>query len=399
MTLNNICFIISSALLITHIAYGAYFIMSRFKKFDPLVIMAGSMVAASLIMMLFNIFNPLIWFTSLAIAFIFAILFHLRIRSKINKISLQEFCNYKIFIETYGIILCLTGILTVLLLPFMIPALGILNIIFVLRLNWLIFNKKKLYSLDYPNPETLINPLVSIITIAYNESKFIRKNLQSLSAQTYRNFEVIVMDDHSADDTAEIAHSYASVMPLKVLQKEIRGCSRSRNFGAAAAKGELILFLDADTILPEYFLTQALQEFTKQKLSAAFFDFIPITTNKIDQLFAAIYRLWLKITQYFNPRAIGSCILIRKELHDRLLYDEKIVMAEDFDYIRRAAALGKFRMLASPKYMVSWRRFETENRFLLVAKYLIFELYRQYVGEIRKPILNYEFGHYDKNCK
>jgi len=399
MTLNEICFIISGALLIPHISYGGYFILSRFRRFDPLAMTAGAGVTVSLVLMLINTFNPIYWFTSLAVAFVFAILFHLRIRSLLTKISLREYCNYKIFIEAYGILLCAAGIFTVTLLPFLVPAMGILNIVFILRLNWILLFKKRAYNLAYPDPAPLENPLVSIVVIAFNESNYIGKTLKSLAAQSYRNFEVIVVDDHSTDDTVDIARSFESAMKLKVVQKEIRGCSRSRNFGAANAKGDLILFLDADIILPENFLEKALEEFSRQKLSSAFFDFTPITDNRIDYLFTAVYRLWLKITQYFNPRAIGSCILIRKDLHDRLLYDESVVMAEDFDYIRRAVAYGKFRMLSSPRYQVSWRRFDAENRFILIAKYLIFEFYRQQIGEIRKPILSYDFGHYDKDCK
>jgi hypothetical protein len=396
MTFNEACFIISSALLIPHISYGGYCILSHFKRFDPLVTAAGTGVLLALVVFLFNILNPIGWFVSLAIAFAFAILFHVRLRSVIPKVSLQEFCNYKIFIEAYGILLCLAGIFTVTFLPFMIPAIGILNVIFVLRLNWLIFFKKKLYKLDYPDPEPLNNPLVSIVVIAYNEADYISKTLESIKAQTYHNFEVILVDDHSTDDTVEIARSYESAIPLKIVQKEVRGCSRSRNFGAANAKGEIILFLDADIFLPEEFLEKALAQFSERKLSSAFFDFTPVTDNRLDFLCTGIYRLWLKVTQYFNPRAIGSCIMVRKDLHDRLLFDESVVMAEDFDYVRRAVGFGKFRMLKNPRYMVSWRRFEVENRFLLVTKYLIFELYRQQIGEIRKPILSYDFGHYDK---
>jgi hypothetical protein len=399
MTLNEACFLISSAMLIPHISYGGYFILSRFKRFDPLVMLAGSGVAASLVVFLLNIFNPVIWFASLAVAFVFAILFHLKIRPQLTKVSLQEFCNYKIFIEAYGILLCLTGIFTVTFLPFMVPALGILNVIFVTRLNWLVFFRKRLYKLDFPNPEPLKNPLVSIIVIAYNEAKYISKTLESVASQTYGNYEVILVDDHSTDRTVEIAKAFGSMMPLKIVQKEIRGPSRSRNFGAANAKGEIILFLDADIILPPDFLEKALARFDRQSLSVAFFDFTPVTDSKIDLLYTVIYRFWLKITQYFNPRAIGSCLMVRKDLHDKLLFDESILISEDFDYVRRAVAYGRFRMLSQPVYRVSWRRFEVENRWLLILKYLAIELHRQHIGEIRKPLVSYEFGHYDKDCQ
>jgi len=53
-------------------------------------------------------------------------------------------------------------------------------------------------------------------------------------------------------------------------------------------------------------------------------------------------------------------------------------------------------MINNPRYLVSWRRFGVENRFWLIVKYLLFEAHRQLIGEIRKPILSYDFGHYDK---
>ncbi|MBP7057943.1 glycosyltransferase family 2 protein [Candidatus Gracilibacteria bacterium] len=396
MNLNEGLFIIASLLLSPHITYGGYFILSRLKKTDPLVNLFGFCVAISQIFMLLNVFYPPYWLLGVIISFIFAILFHTRIKTLLSRICLQEFCNYKIFIEAYGIILSVLGIITYFLLPWIIPALGILNILFILRLNWLIFFKKRLYSLDYPNPAELKTPLVSIVVIAYNEEDYIRESLEAIKKQTYPNFEVILVDDHSIDNTVKIAETFHKEFTLKIVQKEERGCSRSRNFGATHALGEIILFLDADAILPPDFLEKGLARFNTQKLSCAFFDFTPITDKKFDFIFTSIYRLWLKLVQYHNPRAIGSCIMVRKDLHQKLLFDTSVVMAEDFDYVRRAVEFGKFRIINNPKYHISWRRFEHENRLWLIAKYLIFEVYRQHIGEIRKPILKYRFGHYKR---
>jgi len=394
--MQDLLLLISSILLIPHIAYGGYFILARLKKIDPLVMMAGAAVGVSLVFMVLNIPNPLLWAVYLGIAFVFAILFHLRIKSLITKTSLLEYCNYKIFIEAYGLTLCLAGLATTLVFPQLVIFNGIAGIFFIVRLNWLLLIKKKAYSLNFPEPEYIKNPLVSIVIIAYNEEKYIGNTLKSLAAQTYHNFEAVLVDDHSTDSTMQIAQSFSTLFPLRIVQKEVRGCSRSRNYGAANSNGDIILFIDADIILPPDFLEKSLQEFASQKLSIAFFDFNPITDKAIDHYMTWIYRIWLKITQYFNPRAIGSCIMVDKKLHRRILFDETVVMAEDFDYVRRAVKYGKFRMINNPRYLVSWRRFGVENRFWLLVKYLLFEAHRQLIGEIRKPIMSYDFGHYDK---
>ncbi len=396
MTANDIIYIIASLLLVPHIAYGGYFIIKKLNKFDFIVLALGLAVAVSQVAMLLNVFRPVDWFIWLVITFLFAVPFHTRIRMLADRISLQEFCNYKIYIEVYGIILSILGIGLITLLPTgnIIP--GLLTVVFILRLNWLIFAKKDLYRLDFPNPSHPHEPLVSIVIIAYNEQHYIGKTLESIRNQSYKNFEVILVDDRSEDDTVKIASGYHDFFPLKIMQKEVRGCSRSRNFGATHAAGDIILFIDADVLLPPEFLEKGLHEFSRQHLSCAFFDFKPITTKKIDLLISSVYRRWLKITQHYNPRAIGSCIMVKKDVHHKTLFDTTVVMAEDFDYVRRAVKLGKFRIIEEPKYLLSWRRFEAENRFWLVVKYLLFEAYRQNIGEIRKPILKYRFGHYKK---
>ena len=396
MTTSNILFIISTLLLTPHIAYGGYYILAKMKKFDAVVYGLGLLAGVAQIFMLANIFNPVYWFAGIVITFIFAILFHLRIISLLSEISLQEYCNYKIFIEAYGIFLSLIGIIIVTFLPWTAPVLGGLTIIVILRLSWLVLFIKKAYGINYQNPAPLTNPPVSIVIIAFNEEKYIGELLESIKKQTYRNFEVILVDDHSEDDTVKIAHSYIHHFPLKIVQKPVRGCSRSRNFGAKNSTGEIILFLDADVILPPDFLEKGLHEFSTRHLSSAYFDFEPIADKKIDDFFTVVYRFWLKAVQYHNPRAVGSCIMVRSNLHEKILFDETVVMAEDFDYIRRGSHLGKFRMINHPRYHLSWRRFAVEHRLKLVIKYLLFELHRQLIGEIRKPIMTYKFGHYDK---
>ena len=91
------------------------------------------------------------------------------------------------------------------------------------------------------------NKLVSVIIPALNEEKLIEKTLISLKKQSYRPIEIIVVDNGSCDQTSEIAKKYAD----KVLYLSKKGANRARNFGAKAAKGQYLTFMDADTKIGE----------------------------------------------------------------------------------------------------------------------------------------------------
>jgi glycosyltransferase involved in cell wall biosynthesis len=87
--------------------------------------------------------------------------------------------------------------------------------------------------------------LVSVIIPAYNCACFIGDALNSVFGQTYRPIEVIVVDDGSSDETADIVRSYQSV---RYIRQNNHGPSAARNTGIRAAKGEYIAFLDADDL-------------------------------------------------------------------------------------------------------------------------------------------------------
>ncbi len=91
---------------------------------------------------------------------------------------------------------------------------------------------------------------VSVIVAAYNAEKYLRETLDSLFCQSMKDYEVIVVDDGSADGTGEILAEYGRNYPaLRVIRQENKGPSAARNTGLAAASGEYVYFFDADDIL------------------------------------------------------------------------------------------------------------------------------------------------------
>jgi len=91
------------------------------------------------------------------------------------------------------------------------------------------------------------NALISIIIPVYNAAKYLERSLGSVLKQTYRNLEIITVDDGSTDDSLELLNSFAaSDSRVKVIHKENGGSSSARNAGLKISTGEYIGFIDAD---------------------------------------------------------------------------------------------------------------------------------------------------------
>ncbi|MBP5472188.1 MAG: glycosyltransferase family 2 protein [Lachnospiraceae bacterium] len=91
------------------------------------------------------------------------------------------------------------------------------------------------------------NALISIIIPVYNAAKYLERSVGSVLKQSYRNLEIITVDDGSTDDSLELLNSFASSdSRVKVIHKENGGSSSARNAGLKAATGEYIGFIDAD---------------------------------------------------------------------------------------------------------------------------------------------------------
>ena len=90
-----------------------------------------------------------------------------------------------------------------------------------------------------------MNPLISVIVPCYNQAQYLDECLQSVLNQTYQNWECIIVNDGSPDNTHEIAESYCRKdARFKYFYKENGGLSSARNAGISISNGEFIQFLD-----------------------------------------------------------------------------------------------------------------------------------------------------------
>ncbi|MCX6785479.1 MAG: glycosyltransferase [Candidatus Komeilibacteria bacterium] len=392
----SLLFAVSTFLLYSHVLYDGYFLFKKDGLTNPVLFSLAALIYVYLIELTQSVGQVFSWYLILICLFVLALIFFIAYKFYSQDTYFKEVCNFKIYIEFLAIIAGGLALAVYPLLKENLWLLGAATVFVVIKLNWFILFKKRIYQAAYPIEETFGQPTVSVVIIAYNEENHITQSLKAIQNQTYRPSDVILVDDHSQDQTVPLAKKFEALLPLKIVQKAKRGISRSRNFGAREAQGELILFLDADIFLPPDFLALAVEEFKRQHLAIAGFDFYINASDKIDIWINNFHRRWFQLVQYFNPRALGGCLLVKNKLHQRVLFNEDIIMLEDFDYVNRFSHYGKFRIIGQTRALVSWRRFQKENRLKLVLKFLIFEFYRQNVGEIEKPFLSYKYGNSDE---
>jgi len=227
--------------------------------------------------------------------------------------------------------------------------------------------------------------MISIIIPTLNEENYMPKLLNCIKKQSYTDYEIIVADGNSKDKTRRIAKQYGC--------KIVRGGlpAKGRNSGAKAAKGDILLFLDADVQFDKNFLKNAIEELQKRKLDVAGCYIMPLSSNIIDKIFFSIFNMWIFATQHFYPNASGGGIFCKKWLHKKINgFDETIKLSEDMDYARRCGKHGKFGIIKSAKSYVAMRRFEKEGRLKVGLKLLLSAIYRLIFGEIRNDIFKYD---------
>ncbi len=218
-------------------------------------------------------------------------------------------------------------------------------------------------------------------------------NLFSASAKALA-YEVIVADAGSKDKTLEIAKNYG----CKIVSGGLP--AKGRNNGAKIAKGDLLLFLDADVILPDNFLKKSLEEFEARKLKVASYRLIPRTEHRVIRTCFDIFYNW-PIILWERILAYGAMgILVEKEIFEKVGgFDEDIKIAEDMHFVREAKKLGKFGIIRSVKIYISLRRYREDGYLKTWFKYFLCQMHMIFLGPVRSDIFNYRFGHYSKTDK
>ena len=187
------------------------------------------------------------------------------------------------------------------------------------------------------------NPLVSVVVPSYRQAEFVGDAIRSVLDQTYSRFELVVVDDASPDDTADVVAGFSDPRITVVAHEENRGLSASRNSGIAASTGDIVALLDADDMFHR----------DKLRLHVAFLGAHPeigVSYNarfEMNHSAATVRELWrppvsvglgeLMLGFPFGP----SDMVIRREWFARAgLFDPAVGSAEDTDLPCRFALAG-----------------------------------------------------------
>ncbi|MEK7108463.1 MAG: glycosyltransferase [Patescibacteria group bacterium] len=236
--------------------------------------------------------------------------------------------------------------------------------------------------------------LVSIIIPAKNEERNLERLLKQLRQQSFQDYEVVVADAQSTDHTREVAKRLGA----KVVAGGLPGAGR--NLGAAASHGELLIFMDADGVLPhKHFLRDIIKEFHLRRLDIAAIPVEPFQGTWADRLLFRFYNIYARLTTRILPHAVGACMIVKRFLHDQIGgFDETITLAEDMHYARQAAQVGEFDILHSHTIQTAMRRLRKEGRVRLAIKYILGELHMVLKGPIRGHI-PYMFDYEEDTAK
>ncbi len=197
-----------------------------------------------------------------------------------------------------------------------------------------------------PSPTTP----VSVIIPTHNRAGFLAQAIDSVLAQTYTNFELIVVDDGSSDETQTLLASYGKL--LISLRQENRGPAAARNAGIRAARHPLLAFLDSD------------DQFTSNKLALQ----TAAMEAQPDLLISHTQETWFRNGQHLNQKKhhtkaggdifarnlalcmVGmSTVMVRQELFDRVgLFDESFPCCEDYEFWLRASVAHPFLLVETP---------------------------------------------------
>lgn len=176
--------------------------------------------------------------------------------------------------------------------------------------------------------------LVSIVIPAHNEEKFIRRCIESFLNQTYKNIEIIVVDDGSDDKTAEIVKKY----PVRLIQhQKCLGEAVTRSDGTKEAKGEIILHGEADAVYPPDYIEKSLKYFKDPEVMA-------VTVGKIGFLpeiqgliadYCRVKRTASYLMRMEGKKTTYGCHLFRKKITEIGYYDPQFIVASDADFSLR----------------------------------------------------------------
>ncbi len=250
----------------------------------------------------------------------------------------------------------------------------------------------------------LKNPKVSIILPTWNRANFIGFAIKSVLSQTFTDYELLILDDDSTDDTHHVVSFFLQDKRIRYIKHpENIGITSKRNYGLSISRGEYIAILDSDDVwLSKNKLQKQINFLHLNSLFGLVGTFAkkiddeghPINRNFIDKfsdIFGASSNFWMRQFFLIRNQIFHSSVIIRKKALDEVgFYDESLPIWEDYELCMRIG--NKYKIANIPEYLTGYRIHEknisnVDKNKGLKASFKIIRMYK-------KKYPNYFLGYF-----
>nr|WP_281261113.1 glycosyltransferase family 2 protein [Cecembia rubra] len=205
--------------------------------------------------------------------------------------------------------------------------------------------------------------MVSILMPNFNKGPFLKSTLNSVILQNYENWECIIVDDHSTDDSWEILEEFSKkdkrVRIFKRPENRKPGGNAARNYAIEKARGYYVAFLDSDDIWNPDRLRLALNYLNSQNFEAIFSGAHVIRPNSIVKLPSRDIRDGESVFDFILSDDVfcpTPSLMMKRKLAQEVLFDEDLKRHQDYDYFIRAHLVSPWKYFENYDVKVNWTR-------------------------------------------
>ncbi|MGH7146276.1 MAG: glycosyltransferase [Nitrospiraceae bacterium] len=203
-----------------------------------------------------------------------------------------------------------------------------------------------------------IGTAVSVVMATYNYGRYLPQAIESVLAQTYRDWELIVINDGSTDDTDEVMQPYALMANIRYYTKPNGGQASAKNFGIRLARGEYVAFLDADDWWHPTKLAKQVRLFENN-------DRVGVVYSGMRAVNSEGEELQFGKAKYFRGRVLehlfgenfvpfSSSMVRRALLEKEGMFDESLEMGIDYDLWLRCSLVTEFDYVPESVVVIRW---------------------------------------------
>lgn len=231
--------------------------------------------------------------------------------------------------------------------------------------------------------------LISVVVTCYNHQDYIEQCLRSIFAQTYRNIELLVLDDGSSDHSAEIieAVSADSPFPTRFESHENMGVVKTRNKALQQIQGTYFIFVDSDDFLDSDYIESFYRSMVQEEADIVYGDLYDPDKKEVYLKSRPFDKL-----AFLTENFISNCSLIRRSVADGIYYDEALnrEKLEDYDFLLNLIINQGAKPVYDAKTKLNYRVFDKESISKRDSTRYHYEMYlkilRKYVKQIPDEI-------------